>query len=176
MAPTQERKKSSLIRARIAVPQQVSFVPIDFNQESLRSVLQKAGYQSHQKTLFIWEGVSYYLNKESVEATLDFVGQSAPSDSIIGFDYTVPLTEETIENYYGAAEFAESMKERHAGEALTFSIDDAGLSAFLEQSNLHLVEQLDSQEIESRYLRDDQGSLLGPITGHFRFALASVQT
>lgn len=174
MAPTQGRKKSCIKKAKIPVPQQVAFVPINFNQESLKSVLENAGYQKHLKTLFVWEGVSYYLDADSVETTLDFVGQSSPPESLIGFDYTVPLTEATREKYYGAQEFAQTMEARHASEALTFSIADADLDDFVEQRSLQLVEHLDHREIERRYLLDAQGALIGPITGHFRFATASV--
>jgi len=69
IAPTQNRKKGCLKKARIDIPQSVKLVPIDFNNESLKDVLEKTGYQSQGKTLFIWEGVSYYLDAESVDST-----------------------------------------------------------------------------------------------------------
>lgn len=88
IAPTQERKKKCLKSARIAVPPQIKFVTIDFNQEVLGDVLDAAGYQPDEKTLFLWEGVSYYLDRASVDATLDLVSRSGEG-SQIGFDYTI---------------------------------------------------------------------------------------
>ena len=41
-APTQERKKACLKKARIEIPKQVTFIPIDFNQDPLMVTLQKS--------------------------------------------------------------------------------------------------------------------------------------
>ena len=52
--PTQIRKKKLLKRARIEIPQQVKFVPINFNSNSLKDALEQAGYDHRKKTLIIW--------------------------------------------------------------------------------------------------------------------------
>ncbi|HEY90041.1 MAG TPA: SAM-dependent methyltransferase [Thermoflexia bacterium] len=172
IAPTQDRKKKCLKKTKIDIPQQVTFVPINFNQESLKNILQEAGYQSHQETLFIWEGVSYYLTAESVDATLEFISHSLPKESLIAFDYTVSITEDNM-NCYGVKEFARTMKEHHANEELLFSIAEGEIESFLAQRNLKVVEHLDNKEIERTHLIAAQGSSMGQITGHFRFILAS---
>lgn len=56
-APTQNRKIACLKKAKIEVPPQVKFAPIDYSQESLGDVLARAGFLHTEKTLFIWEGV-----------------------------------------------------------------------------------------------------------------------
>lgn len=173
MAPTQNRKRKCLKRARIDIPQQVKLVPIDFNEESLRDVLEKAGYEKREKTLFIWEGVSYYLDAESVDATLRFVSHSSHNESAIAFDYTISISEGNMNSYYGVKEFAQTMKEHHANEELMFSIDEGTIESFLAQRDLKMIDHLDNEEIESAFLLDDNGSLIGRMTGHFRFVLAS---
>ncbi|GAG49482.1 unnamed protein product, partial [marine sediment metagenome] len=77
IATTQNRKKKCLKKTQIDFPKHVTLVPIDFNKESLKNVLEKAGYENNEKTLFIWEGVSYYLEPDSVDATLEFVKNSS---------------------------------------------------------------------------------------------------
>ncbi len=175
IAPTQNRKKRCLKAARIAIPAQVEFVPIDFNQEVLSEVLEAVGYQPGEKTLFLWEGVSYYLDPASVDKTLVFVSTVAPGSRIV-FDYTVTLTEENIERYYGAQVFAASMREIHENEALTFSLGEDEIESFLAQRGLRLIEHLDEDEIERAFLMKDDGALLGRITGHFRFAVAAPES
>ena len=64
---------------------------IDFNEESLKDALESVGYDNREKTLFLWEGVSYYLEAESVNVTLGFVSRSLHNESAIAFDYTVSL-------------------------------------------------------------------------------------
>jgi methyltransferase (TIGR00027 family) len=173
MAPTQNRKKECLRKARIEVPREVKLVPIDFNTESLADVLAEAGYEPLRETLFVWEGVSYYLDAASVDKTLAFVSHSSPKDSRIAFDYTILISEENVDQYYGAKEFAQTMKEHHADEELMFSIGEGGIESFLEQRGLKLVDHLKNDEIERTYLVGDDGVLLGQITGHFCFVVAS---
>lgn len=173
ITPTQDRKKKCLKKARIDIPQHVRFVPINFKEESLKDVLEKAGYEDQVKTLFLWEGVSYYLDAESVDVTLDFVSHASHQESAIAFDYTISLSEENLNDYYGVREFAQTMKEHHANEELMFSIDEGKIESYLEQRGLKKLDHLDNGEIERTFLVKDNGSLLGQITGHFRFVSAS---
>jgi len=173
IAPTQNQKKIYLKKARIEIPKNVKFVSIDFNKEFLGDVLEKAGFEGQEKTLFIWEGVTYYLDAESVDATLNFVSKSSHPESIIAFDYTLSVSEENLANYYGVKEFAQTMREHHAAEELTFSIQEGEIELFLEGRNLKMLEHLDNQEIEKKFLTMDDGTLIGRTTGHFRFVSAS---
>jgi len=173
---TQNRKKKCLSRARVDIPDYVTFVPVDFNRESLKEVLEKAGYDDHKKTLFLLEGVSYYLEPESVETTLEFVKSFSHEKSLIAFDYTISISEENISNYYGVKEFLETMKNHHPDELNRFAIDEGKIGSFLENRGLKLVTYLDEKEIENTCLLNEERSLIGQITGHFRFALASPGT
>jgi len=170
-APTQNWKKKSLKKAKLDVPENLIFAPINFNKELIKDVLEKAGYESEKKTLFIWEGVSYYLEDESVNATLGFVKEFAHPESVIAFDYVLPLTTEN-ENAFGVKKFFESMKKEHEAEALVFSIEEGGIKSFLEERGFRVIEHLDNEEIEKKFLTD-HGSLLGQMTAHFRFVSAS---
>ena len=59
------------------------YVPIDFAKQDLRDVSRKAGFRDDRKAFVVWEGVTFYLPAEAVEATLRFVGGSEPGTSII---------------------------------------------------------------------------------------------
>ena len=62
-------------------------VPIDFTKDDLQAVLDRAGYDSKKKTIFVWEGVTFYIPESAVDSTLRFVaGRSAPGSRIV-FDY-----------------------------------------------------------------------------------------
>src|SRR5262249_7883176 len=71
--PTQEYKKLRLQEILGCLPANVTYVPIDFTRENLPNVLAKAGYRSDRKTIFLWEGVTYYIPEEAVRSTLRFV-------------------------------------------------------------------------------------------------------
>jgi len=170
---TQGRKIECLRKARLDIPDQVRFVPINFNQESLAQTLEKAGYRNDLKTLFIWEGVSYYLEKEAVDATLEFIGRVAHPGSAVAFDYTISISEENKDRYFGVEEFAQTMKAYHANEELLFSIHEGDVETYLQQRGVRMVDHLDNEEIESTFLYTENGSPIGKITGHFRFVMAA---
>jgi methyltransferase (TIGR00027 family) len=173
IATTQNRKKKCLKKAQIDFPKHVTLVPIDFNKESLKNVLEKAGYENNEKTLFIWEGVSYYLEPDSVDAMLEFVSHSSHNESVIAFDYAISISEENINNYYGVKEFAQTWRKHRSDELFRFAIDEGKIESFLEQRELKIVNHLDNREIEKTFLLNEKGSLIGHITGSFRFAMAS---
>lgn len=173
IATTQNRKKKCLKKAHIDIPRHVRLVPIDFNKESLKSVLETAGYENNERTLFIWEGVSYYLDPESVDATLEFVNNSSQKESVIAFDYAISISEENINNYYGVKEFAQTWRKHRSNELFRFATDEGEIESFLEQRGLRIVSHLDNKEIEKTFLLNENGSLMGQITGSFRFAMAS---
>jgi methyltransferase (TIGR00027 family) len=62
----------------------VSFVSIDFERESLDTVLDRAGHDRSSPTCWIWEGVVMYLTRDAMRATLaGIAGRSAPRSTLI---------------------------------------------------------------------------------------------
>jgi methyltransferase (TIGR00027 family) len=173
IATTQNRKTKCLKKAQIDFPKHVTLVPIDFNKESLKNVLEKSGYQNNEKSLFIWEGVSYYLEPDSVDATLEFVNNYSHNESVIAFDYAISISEENIDNYYGVKEFAQTWRKHRSNELFKFAIDEGKIESFFEQRGLKIINHLNNREIEKTFFLNKNRSLIGQITGSFRFAMAS---
>ncbi len=84
---TQEYKKMRVKEIFGALPPQVRYAPVDFTKDDLLTQLTKAGYAEQDPTLFIWEGVTYYLPERAVKDTLKFVRDHAAPRSRIAFDY-----------------------------------------------------------------------------------------
>lgn len=75
-------------RARVAqLPSPVgvvSFVSIDFERESLDTVLETAGHDASVPTCWIWEGVVMYLTRDAMHATVAAIaGRSAMGSTLI---------------------------------------------------------------------------------------------
>lgn len=172
VAPTQNRKRECLEKANITIPANVHLVPIDFNTQSIRKVLEAAEYDSGKRTLFLWEGVTYYLEATSVDATLDFFCGDTHPESRITFDYAVTVSAENIDNY-GVRSFLQSMHEHHANEELMFAIEEDGIEAFLKARGLKAIKHMDSGAIERAYLTTDNGILIDRVNRIFRFVEAS---
>ena len=70
---TQEVKRKGLKKVIDPLPGYVTFVPMDFNTQSLGQQLPASGYNEQAKTLFVWQGVTYFLEAKGVDSTLDFI-------------------------------------------------------------------------------------------------------
>lgn len=172
-APTQERKKECLKKSRITIPGGVKLIPIDFNAQTLKDVLEKAGWQRQLQTLFIWEGVSMYLQPAAVDQVLSFFKAAASSGSLLAFDFTLTLTDANAGDYFGAREFRISMQRSHPDEGILFALGEGEIAHFLKERGLKLVESMDAAKIERRFLPGEDGTLIGPVSGYFQFALAT---
>ena len=85
---TQARKLQLLMHGNAEIPTNVTYVGIDFAKQSFRKLLPRYGFRNDVKTLFLWEGVSYYLPLQAVDDVLKFVAGCAPGSSVV-FDYAL---------------------------------------------------------------------------------------
>ncbi len=68
----QHRKRSKLPK-NIPNQENVAYVPVDFNCQSLKDELLEAGFDESKPTVFTLEGVSQYISKAAVHNTLEEV-------------------------------------------------------------------------------------------------------
>lgn len=88
------------------LPDHVSYVPVDFNKQNVKTELSKAGFNLKHKTLFICESVSPYLTEDENKAIFELVGQSKPGSKFV-FTYVKEelisgegLTQKTLLNIH----------------------------------------------------------------------------
>jgi O-methyltransferase involved in polyketide biosynthesis len=67
--PTQKLKCDAVEAAGLDATH-ITYVPCDFMEENWLDCLNLAGFDVNKKTYILWEGVTYYLNKRAVSATL----------------------------------------------------------------------------------------------------------
>ncbi len=83
---TQAWKRARLSEVRIATPDWVTYAPVDFERENIKDGLARAGFDLSRPAMFAWLGVTPYLTREAVMATLAFVA-TLPKGTEIVFDY-----------------------------------------------------------------------------------------
>ena len=169
---TQQNKLKLLQQNNISIPEQLTFVPINFNTETLEEVLFRAGYKKGQKNLFIWEGVTYYLLPKTVDDTLNFIKSTSSKHSRVCFDYSSHWPE--MLNAYGLRKLMEEMQAVNPGERGNFSIERGKIESFLSERGYKLIDHLTAEEIEKKYLILKDGSLAGNVVGIFCLAHAAV--
>jgi methyltransferase (TIGR00027 family) len=145
---TQEVKLKRLKKVIDPLPGYVTFLPVDFNTQSLGERLKNNGYNEQAKTLFIWQGVTYFLEAKGVDSTLDFVAKhSGPGSSVI-FDYMYNEIFQDPNNSYGKAL---KRAARMSGEDYLFGIDRGQVEPFLIQRGFSNVHNLTFEELKQRY-------------------------
>jgi methyltransferase (TIGR00027 family) len=150
----------------------LTYSAIDFERERLGDVLLKAGYEPQRRTLFIWEGVTYYLTAAAVDATLEFIRSSSPAGSRICFDYMINATD--INDRYGVKETLESMKSNYSTECAQFSIEEGEISSFLAKRGYDVIDHLNAEEMEKKIPISSDGSAVGRVVALFCLVEAQV--
>jgi methyltransferase (TIGR00027 family) len=171
--PTQQHKKELLRQARIPIPEQLAFVPINFNTDNLKDVLFMAGFSRNQRALFVWEGVTYYLSAQVVDDTLRFVRSNSPTGSSICFDYA-SLSLEAL-NEDGAKKLRQLMESDYPAEPTKFGIPQGKLDTFLSERGYEVIEHLAPSDMERKYLSLRDGSSAGRLPALFSLVHAVVK-
>ena len=87
---TQAWKRNQLREQAIEVPQSLTFVPVDFEKQSVAARLRQKGFRPDKSVFISWLGVTMYLTHDAVMQTLRFVASSCARGSQIVFDFSVP--------------------------------------------------------------------------------------
>jgi len=151
--PATSRRKARIIARHAGeLPSvDVRVVEIDFLTQSLRDRLGAAGFRDGRKTFFVWEGVSMYLTREAVKATLGTVRELGAPGSEITSDFWYLLDDPDLRGtaYRLSANFLYLV-----GEPVTFGIHPEDVGPFLDRLGFRVREIADAKAVEERYVRD----------------------
>lgn len=148
--PSVIKKKIKIIKKVLGkLPDNVVYVPIDFEMQSLDNELKNAGYNLSSKTLFIWEGVTPYLSEEAVDNTLKYVS-SAPGSKIV-FTYVLKsfIDGENIHNGIKAI-YDKYVKK---SKIFIYGLAPSDIDDFLSKYSLSIIEDIGSDEYKERYMK-----------------------
>jgi methyltransferase (TIGR00027 family) len=140
---TQQWKRDRLAAAGIAVPDAVTFVPVDFAVDGLAESLAPAGFDQARPAFVSWLGVTFYLTVEAIAATLAVLGRCAPGTELV-CEYNLPpdLRDEAAQRY---ADIVLPVAEAHGEPWLTsFPPDD--LARLMSDNGLTVVQQVAQSE------------------------------
>jgi methyltransferase (TIGR00027 family) len=134
---TQAVKRGMLLRAGVDVSR-VTFVPADFEKEDWLARLVDSGFDLSQPALFLWEGVTMYLERAAVQDTFRKTAGTAHG-SVIAFDYFTAEALVSMKPYWRFGRYS----AKAAREPLKFGIDSTPpsrqrLAEFLQACGLSL--------------------------------------
>lgn len=163
---TQADKLERITRAGWKVPDNLTFVPVDFTKDSLAERLIAAGFDPSAKSFFSWLGVTYYLSAEAINTILSALSGLCADGSTLVFDYP-------DENFFDAPENRVQntiMMAKAGGEPMQSAFSYAELEKLLEKHGLLIYELLKPDDIQ-RDVIDKAGADLKAFE-HVNYCLA----
>jgi methyltransferase (TIGR00027 family) len=159
---TQAWKRQRLAEAQIALPQSLILVPVDFERDDVGEKLFAVGFQPSSPAFFTWLGVVPYLTQDAIARTLDYI--SSIQNSEVVFDYMEPP--EAFSEELRQSEIERTKQLEKMGERGVSRFEPAGVAAMLRSHGFCAVEDIDFQEIASRFGRTVQGLVAGHFAVH----------
>jgi len=137
-APATQAVKRAAIETTRLDAAHVTFVSCDFNRQSWCAALVAQGFDVATRTFVLWEGITMYLNADTIASTLRVVS-TFPAGSRIAFDY---FAHEWLFDTMAGKMSRWAVRATY-GEPITFGFRtkpdlEAGLGAFLTENGLNL--------------------------------------
>lgn len=155
--PNTSNFKAEIYKKRIGqIPENVTFLQIDFNKEDLFQLAQKHNLDFATPTAIIWEGVTNYLTEEAIKNTFSFISKFAAKSHII-FTYIHQDILQNPDSFLGGKKLLKDLE--NIEEHWTFGFLPDELPTFLEQFDIALLEDLGADEYRERFLanRSEKG-------------------
>ncbi len=169
--PEVQARKRSKLPKELPNSENVTYVSIDFNHQSLAEQLLAAGFDQSKSTVFTLEGVSQYITKEAITSTIkELAALTQNTSSTFFISYVDELLDKDPESCFGkgypkAAKRAEIIKglAAKAGEPWISFYTAEEIEGLLSQNGFIVKENKSLEDLNSVYftpvgrtLPDDQ--------------------
>ena len=147
---TQKWKQQRLAQAGIATPGSLTYVPVDFEVETLADRLRVSGFREGEPAYFSLLGVAIYLTKPALMDTFSFIASLASGSEIV-FSYSVPSEMLTV----AQRQARETAAQRVAaiGEPWISYYDPDALAAEMEALGFGDLHDLGPADANARYFQ-----------------------
>jgi methyltransferase (TIGR00027 family) len=143
-------RKESLLSRGGRRQSQIRRVSVDFREDNLGDRLAEAGCSADIRTLFIWEGVTNYLDAESVDAVFSLFARGVCPGSRIIFTYVHAAVLDGRFATPGLGRLSAGL--RAYGEPWTFGFKPEEVPSYLAKKGIRLVIDLGAAEYRQRYM------------------------
>lgn len=151
--PATGDRKARVVRQRAsALPRaRITRVPIDFQSQALGDRLLSEGFRRGARTFWVWEGVSPYLTRAAVKATLTTLRELSARGSDLAMDFWFLLDSPAA---IATAVRMSSQLLAILGEPVTFGLDPDDAPDFMRRAGFRTVDLALPADLETRYVRD----------------------
>jgi methyltransferase (TIGR00027 family) len=155
---TQQWKRELLETSDMPAPANLTYVPVDFERQSLPEQLHSADFNPLNTTFFAWLGVVPYLTLEAFRFTINFIA-AQPHGSGVVLDYSQPRS--ALPFLEKLAHDSLASRVQLAGEPFQLFFTPTEIAS--ELTAFRDLEDLGSSQINARYFtgRTDNLKALG---------------
>lgn len=146
---TQAVKRSIIQRELGTTGAHVSFVPIDFDRQSLADIVTDGDLARGVATFILWEGVASYLSPAAVDATVRWARDVAGPNSQLMLTYVHRGLIEGTQQFPHAGAWVRSVQR--AGEPFVFGFNPCELPEYLTDRGWQLTDDLSTPEALVEY-------------------------
>ena len=151
---TQAWKRDLLDQSNISIPPNLTYAPVDFEQQSLPTQLLATGFNPTTPTLFAWLGVVPYLTLPAFRSTLNFIA-TQPTGTGLVLDYGQPRR--VLPFFEQLAHDSLASRVALAGEPFQLFFTPQEIAT--ELSAFSTIEDLGTHEINERYFANRSDKL-----------------
>lgn len=153
------------LKRRPAAPG-VTYLALDLAREPFEPALLHAGFDPAKRSVFLWEGVVYYLHRAQAETVLHSIRSLLQPGGGLLLDYLVDPPREELSRPFAALLAAAFAGLRVLGEPIETRFAPEEVRPFFERPGFAVRDQADTEELERRHLRGRYaGVRLLPIWG-----------
>ena len=158
---TQQSKREMLAEAGIAIPENLTYVPLDFEHKTLAEGLAEAGFDARSAAYFGWLGVVPYLTLDAFRATVATIGRM-PEGTAASFDYV--FSPDTLSEKRRKVFDLLSERVAAAGEPFRLFLSPEDMEKELRAAGFQRIEQVNTERLNDLYFQDRADGLkLSPV-------------
>jgi methyltransferase (TIGR00027 family) len=155
---TQDFKRDRLRHCGIHQPDNLAFAAADLEKDDLWAVLRHAGYSGTSRVLFLLEGLSMFIDRETFLPLLASLPSNCGVDSRVVFDYVCNAALDGDDEIYGLSQIRAYVER--GGEPWRFGLDPTSAKAELQALGLTDVVILEKDQLDCQFLQTSSGALL----------------
>lgn len=155
--PDTQAAKQAKLKQLGKTPDNVEFVGINFEKESISDALARSIYQQESAGFFSWLGTTHYLEPQITLNTLNSIARFASSGSEVVLDYSIPYQQlEGLEwlGTIGVSQFTRLLQEPLIGQ-----FNPSELHQAVKQMGFEVIEDLSGQDMNERYFKARSDSI-----------------
>ena len=162
-------KQKRLFETGFHVPENLHFVPVNFEKSSWWEQLLKAGFNIHKPTVIACTGVTLYLTKSAIIETLQHMAGLA-TGSVIAISFYLPI--ELLEKEDQPMQEMANKGTQQAGTPFISFFSPEEIIAIAKESGLNNTELVSTEDMRGLYFKNRTDGL-SPASGEV-FLLARI--